>query len=276
VSIESTGEVDCRAQKVYNTSMQRKASFFPIFLVFIILAILIFFFSQKGLFAGLTGFFEQATVPLQKMTFGVFHTQGNQTSEEKLRAENSNLLTQLAKQKGLEKENRALHDQFEATNPDPKKLLPATIIGMHDDEITIDKGTSDGVKAGNVIVYKDNLIGRIVTVSGHLSVVHLLTNKSTSFTAETAKTSALGVIKGQGAEGILFDTVVLSDKLEKEDLVVTKGDIDASGLGFPPGIIVGKIISVNKKASSLFQTAEVQSLVDFSQLTVVFVLSELY
>jgi len=255
--------------------MQRKASFFPVFLIFIVLAILIFFFAQKGLFGGLTGFLEQATVPLQKMTFGIFHTQGDQTSEEKLREENNSLLKELAKQKGLEKENRALHDQFEATNPDPKKLLPATIIGMHDEEIVIDKGTSDGVKAGGVIVYKDNLIGRIVQVSGHLSVVDLVTNKSTSFTAETAKTSALGVIKGQGAGGILFDNAVLSDKLEKDDVVVTKGDIDASGLGFPPGIVVGKIVSVNKKASSLFQTAEIQSLVDFSQLTVVFVLSEL-
>ena len=253
--------------------MQKRATFFPIFLIFLVLSLVIFFLSQRGFLSGLTGFLEQATTPLQKLTFNVFHIGNGQSTEDKLREENNNLLIQLAKQKDLEKENKALHDQFETTKPEAAKLLPAEVIGMRDDVLIIDKGSDDGVKKGAIIVYRDNLLGKIAAVEKHLSIVDLLTNKDISFTAQTSKTSASGVING-GSGGIILDTVVLSDKLEKDDLVVTKGDVDSKGNGFPPGLVVGKIIAVEKRASALFQAAEVRSLVDFPKLKVVFVLSE--
>ena len=71
---------------------------------------------------------------------------------------------------------------------------------------------------------------------------------------------------------MVLDNVVLSDTIENTDLVETKGDVDANGNGYPPHLIVGKILSVNKKTSALFQSALVGSLVDVSKLDVVFVM----
>jgi rod shape-determining protein MreC len=248
-----------------------------VFLIFLIAAAVIFFLAQRGLMQPVSGLFEQVTLPLQRFTFHTIHHES--LTDDKLRKENLSLQTKLAEQDELEKENQALRDQFHTTNPPPSKLLPATIVGMTGfipgessvDEMIIDKGRSDGVKAGNVVVVKDNLIGRIVQTSEHLSIVHMVTHDGISFTAKTMHTSALGVIKGKGGGEVLLDNVVLSDKLEKNDLVMTKGDIDDKGLGYPPDLIVGKIVSVNKKASNLFQTAEVESLIDFSKLSMVFV-----
>lgn len=79
------------------------------------------------------------------------------------------------------------------------------------------------------------------------------------------------MIKGQDG-GILLDHVVLSEKIAKNDRILTKGDIDEGGSGFPPDLIVGRITSVNKRASDLFQTAEVKSLVDFERLSTVFIM----
>lgn len=252
--------------------MQRRANFFPIFIMFLLLSGIVFFFAQRGAFSGLTGFFEQATVPLQRFTFGIFNPEGKLSEEEKLREENRNLLVQLAKQQELEKENRALHDQFEVTNPQPKELLPAKIIGRNNDQLVIDKGSKDGINKGTIVVYKDNLVGKVVKVSAHLSVVHLATHPAISFTAEAVKTETLGVINGRGGTSFVFGNVVLSDKLEKDDLIITRGDVDEHGQGLPPDLVVGKIISVNKQPSALFQSAEVKSLVDFSKLSTVFVL----
>ncbi len=252
--------------------MQRRASFFPVFFIFLLLTGTIFFFAQRGAFSGVTGFFEQATVPLQRFVFNTFNQDIGPSEEEKLKEENRNLLTQLAKQKELEKENRALHDQFEASNPISKELVPVKIIGRNNDQVIIDKGSKDDIKQGNIIVYKDNLVGKVIKVSTHLSVVHLVTHPAISFTAEAVKTETLGVINGRGGMTLIFGNVVLSDKLEKDDLVVTRGDVDEAGLGFPPDLIVGKITSVNKQPSALFQSAEVKSLVDFSKLSTVFVI----
>jgi rod shape-determining protein MreC len=254
--------------------MQRRARIIPVFFLFLLLSLLVIFLAHKGVLGPLSGFVESFTVPLQRLTFTSFHSGGGQTSVESLKEENAKLLIQLAKQKEIEKENQALHDQFQTENPSPQNLMPATIIGSNDEQFILDKGSEDNVKKGSVIVYKDNLIGKVVQVSKHLCVVHLVTNRATSFTAQTAGTQTLGVVKGAGGDTILFGNVVLSDKLQKDDIIQTKGDVDEKGTGFPPNLIVGKVISVNKKASALFQTAEVQSLVNFSKLKTVFVMMQ--
>jgi rod shape-determining protein MreC len=253
--------------------MQRKATFFPIFLLFLFLSIIIFFFAQKGIFRGMTGFFDAATVPLQSMTFGIFQKNDENSLTEKLREENSRLINQFVKQKEIEKENKALHDQFATSNPVPKQLLPSKIIGRYANEIILDKGEHDGVKVGQIVVFKDNIVGQVSDTSIYRTVVKVLSDEKTSFTAKTVKTTASGVINGKGGDKLILDKVVLSEKLEKDDIVVTKGDVDSIGRGYPPGIVVGKIVSVNKKASSLFQAAEVVSLVDFEKLEMVFVLT---
>ena len=85
------------------------------------------------------------------------------------------------------------------------------------------------------------------------------------------ETNASGVIKGEGGDGMILDEVLLSDSLKKDDLVLTKGNQDLSGVGFPPGLAVGKIASISKNASDLFQKAEVKSSLDFTKLDKVFI-----
>lgn len=250
--------------------MRRKGPLIPVFIFLFLLSLFLFSLSRNGLLTGIAGFFEQITIPLTRWSAGF--TSNEQPSElDKLRAENGRLLIELAKQKEIEKENKALRDQFETAKPVSRSLLPVRIIGRRPNVLIIDKGMSDSVKKGAIVLYKDNLIGVIQQVSQHASVVSLISAADVSFTAETVKTKTAGVIKGAEDNEFLFGDVTLSDKLEKGDVVVTKGDRDDKGQGFSPGFVIGKIISVNKKASDLFQTAEVRSLVDFNRLDMVFV-----
>ena len=78
----------------------------------------------------------------------------------------------------------------------------------------------------------------------------------------------------QSKDGMILDSQLATtyEKLEKDDFVLTKGDVDSEGHGIPADLVIGKIVSVNKKASNLFQSASVQSLVDFSKLNMVFVM----
>ncbi|HZJ18567.1 MAG TPA: rod shape-determining protein MreC, partial [Patescibacteria group bacterium] len=69
-----------------------------------------------------------------------------------------------------------------------------------------------------------------------------------------------------------LDNVLLSENLKKGDIILTKGDIDQEENGYPPDLIIGKIISVDKSPSALFQKADVVSLVDLSKLTTVFII----
>jgi cell shape-determining protein MreC len=254
----------------------------PVFIGFFLLALVIFVFSQKGFGNGVTGVLQVIGLPIQRTSFIFFHSNSvvDKNSElEKLRNENRDLQIKAAKVAALEKDNRALRDQFAVTSPSSKTLLPAYIVGMSAflpgvstvDEIIIDKGSDDKVKSGSSIVFKDNLIGKVARTSPHLSVVDLINHKGILFTVRTSATNALGISQGDGKDTIVINNVLLSDTLQKGDIVVTKGDIQPDGLGFTPNLVVGKIISVNKKASALFQSAEVERLIDVTKLEIVFV-----
>ena len=262
--------------------MQRR-SFLPIFLLLIFLSIVIFGLSKTTVLKGSSDVIQKALSPFQNATFHVFGFLKKGGQDSKIALENKDLLKKIVDQKKLQDENTALRFQFETTYPKSQNLLPANIIGAPSfvpgvsppEYLVLDKGTSDNVKVGSAVVLKDNIVGKVVQASSSFSKALLVTNSSSSFSARVvaisgAQDSALGVIKGLGSEMVL-DNVLLSDNIKTGDYVVTKGDLDLNGVGFPPSLIVGKITSVEKNPSSLFQRGKVKSLVDFSKLDVVFI-----
>lgn len=249
--------------------MKRAQAVFSVFFIFVILSLVVLFFFQNPL----STLLQNVTLPLQQWTYATVSQPTPQAmSEQQLQQENETLRAQLTKVQEIGRDNKALHDQFQQTAPAPKSLLPAHVIGLHDDMLLIDKGKNDGVQTGDVIVVKDNLVGKVARMTPHISVVMIISNPATSFTAKAGKTGAVGLIKAQGGDSIILDNVVLSDTLEKNDTVVTKGDMDGRGNGYPPSLLVGKIVSVNKKPSSLFQSAKIESLLNFTSLQMVFVM----
>ncbi len=261
--------------------MRKRETFFLTFFLFFFISLVIFFLDKTGVTTNVRGVLEIVTRPLQRATYSISHFPSNLFADqniEKLREENISLRKKLVDQTLLKNENSALKDQFQTSFPKSANLLPATIIGgpsllpvvLQPAYFVIDKGEKDGIKAGWAVVFRDNVVGKITKVTLRSAVVALVTDTNTSFTAVTTS-QALGVIKGQG-DTMILDNVVLSEDVKIADNVMTKGDVDANGLGYPPHLIVGKIVSVDKKASALFQSAQVASLLDFSRLTTVFVI----
>jgi rod shape-determining protein MreC len=260
----------------------QKRSFVSYFLVFFILSLLIVGISKVGFLNPLESFFKDIFSPIQSLTYGTFTkiTGFGQNSEIKLlKAQNLVLTQKLVDQNKLAGDNKALRDQFQTTSPKSSNLVPADIIGAPGfisgfsvpETLILNKGTNDGVRLGDAVVYQSNLVGKVTQVTANLANVILLTNSSSLFTAKTLDTRAQGVAKGQGGGEMILDNVLLSDNLKKGDLVLTNGDIDMQTSGFPPDLTVGRITSVSKNPSDLFQKAEVGSLLDFSKLEKVFV-----
>jgi rod shape-determining protein MreC len=189
---------------------------------------------------------------------------------------NLELLSQIVSLEKLKKENAALSDQFRTSYPQSLQLLEADVIGVPafipgvsvPDVFILNKGAKDNVKEGCAVVIKDNLVGVISNVSDNLSKVNLVNNPSFSFTVKT-QNGAVGVIKNTGA--LTLDNILLSENIAVGEFILTKGDINSDGVGIPQDLVVGKIISVEKNPSSLFQRAKVESFVNFGNLFTVFV-----
>jgi len=216
--------------------------------------------------------------PLQRVLFGSSQYFGR-VSESSLQKENSVLLHQIIQYKQQQKDDAALRDQFQTSAIPTTHLLPAHIIAEPGfipgqtavEDFLIDQGSKNGIKDGMAVVYKDNLLGRVIETTTHVSHVVLVSNGTVSFAAKTLSSDALGVVKGQGGGDMLLDNVTLSQTLKNNDIVVTSGDMDMHGIGYPPNLVVGKIVSVQKDPSALFQRAHIVSLADITGLSLVFV-----
>ncbi len=268
--------------KCYNTSMVKRAGFFHLFILFLLFSFILLLLEKNPLLISLRGSAEKILLPLQRATYSSAFTFTTSDSSEikELRMKNADIAGQLAKLKAIERENTALHDQFVNTKFTPTQLMPANIIGLSSfipgiampTTLTIDKGSSDGLKVGMITIYKDNLVGSISRVSLHEAIVMPIGSQDMSITARDSQTNALGILKGQGNSVMILENVVLSDKLTEKDIVVTKGSSDDNSLSYPPDIVIGTIVSINKKPSNLFQTAEVKSLINIPELTTIFVM----
>ncbi|MBI2443196.1 MAG: hypothetical protein HYV40_04810 [Candidatus Levybacteria bacterium] len=254
--------------------MQKRVAYFPLALVLVLLSLVIVTSGRElatTLASGLG--IDQAGSFLQSISFPLSQLGGQKSFDSNL-----DTLHNRASLVSTAQEIRALRDQFETTSIPSNTLLPAKIIGYEGylpgvsrpTQLVVDKGSEDGVIAGLAVVYKNNLVGRVVKTVAHRSLVELLSKSGWSLTAKTSKTNADGLLRIEDGD-ILLQNVVLSDTLEKKDIVVTKGDQRIGQGGFPPDIVVGEIVSVDKKPSSLFQSAKVQSSVDVIHLTTVFI-----
>lgn len=261
----------------------QKRNFVSYFLIFLTLSLVIFAASKIGLLKPLDSLGKGILSPVQALTYGTFSkitNFGSSSQVQTLKAQNLALTKKLIDQNKLIEDNKALRDQFQTQNPKSSNLIDADVIGAPmfipgisvPETLILDRGESDGIKVGQAVVYQDNLVGQVVGTSSFLSNVMLITNPSSSFTAKSLTTQSIGVIKGQGGGEMVLDNVVLSDSLQKQDTILTKGDVNSSDLGFPPDLVVGEITSISKNPSDLFQKAEVKTLIDFSKLTKVFVI----
>lgn len=249
--------------------MRKKNNPVSYFFILFFAAIFLFGLSKIDFFSsGING----VVTFLGKNIYGLslFNSSGNKKLSE-LDDQNKILLKKLKDYETIKSENNALRDQFRNSTSERLDLLEASIIGHPSETYIIDKGSKDGVKVGQAVIVLDMVVGKISKVSSNISMITLLYNPSFSVTSKDINTQALGAVKGMNNGELLLDNVLLSEKINMLDMIVTKGDVNSEGVGFPPDLILGKITSIDKKPSALFQSAKIKSPVDFRKLSKVFI-----
>jgi rod shape-determining protein MreC len=137
--------------------------------------------------------------------------------------------------------------------------------------IIINKGSRDGLTIGMPVVTDLGLVGRVWRVTANNSQVQLITDRNSFVSGRLQSNRAEGTIQGRGLE-----VGSLSLRFIPPDIEVSPGDlVYSSGLGgnFPADIPIGQVISVTNIESDLSQEAQVSSLVDFSRLEQVLVIT---
>lgn len=135
--------------------------------------------------------------------------------------------------------------------------------------LIIDRGSDDGLRYGMPVVTSEGLVGRIAAVTSSASRVQLITDPSSIVNVRLKS----GQSEVQLAGSITGD---LTLEIVPQDVILTPGDLVlTSGIGgtYPADILIGQVLSARKIETDIFQTATVQSAVDFANLRAVLVIT---
>jgi rod shape-determining protein MreC len=169
----------------------------------------------------------------------------------------------------------ALHKMLQVAGADQVKVVAASVIAVgqgYQQTVTLDVGSSDGVRVGQTVLNGQGLVGDITAVSGDTATVQLADAGSAVIGVAVAPSGQLGWVTGPGktASGSGFMRL----QMLSSAAVLALGDQLVTGpsasnqpyiAGVPVGVIT-KLVSIN---GALTEAADVRPYVDYSALSVV-------
>lgn len=190
-----------------------------------------------------------------------------------LRRQFDQLRGEVAALRGLKEENERLHRLLDFKASGPLRLLPAELIGRDTRQwyssIVIDKGTRLGVRPDMPVVAEGGVVGKVIESSPDVSTVLLIVDKRSRVGGVIERTRETGVAGGSSFNTLRLEYLPRRCEAKAGDRVVT------SGLGgvYPPGLVLGDVISVYDAEAGLSSCADIAPCVDFSRLEAVFVVT---
>ncbi len=206
---------------------------------------------------------------------GLFNSSQLRKENIILRNENRNLTSQLVHWRDVQQENNFLRKALNINLEKKFNLILTRIEGedISQGNIIIDKGTVDGLYPGLPVINSDKvLLGRISRVFNSYSIVQFITSRQLSFSVEILdknyQDKTLAIIYGRGDNQLEIKMIPYDKKINLGDLVISS----YMNKNIPEGLLIGKIVKINKSATASFQTAVVKPFIDMSSVKNLFVI----
>lgn len=227
------------------------------------------------------GAFSRVQSATSSMVRGVRDVWTNYASLRGARDENQVLKQQLAdleirlqEQRALAARTGKLQELLALKQATQLPTIAAEVIGGNPNaipgvrEITIDRGTADGVQPSMAVIAPKGIVGRIVGMpAAHASRVQLIIDRSAAAGAITERSRAGGMVAGSEGQPLLtLELVASTQDVKAGDAIVTSG---IEGI-YPRGYLIGWIEKVERGAG-LYHEIAVRPAVDFGSLEEVLV-----
>lgn len=151
-------------------------------------------------------------------------------------------------------------------------LLPAKVLAVSGPRLpisaVINKGSINNVEPSEPIINEEGLLGRVSSVSETHSTIQLLTDPANRVAVRIAESREMGIAKFVPSQGLIVDNIPAQGDVKQGDLVLS------SGLGgvYPPGLVVGTVIAVERPKQDPFLIVRLAPAADFNSLDELFVL----
>jgi rod shape-determining protein MreC len=161
------------------------------------------------------------------------------------------------------------------------QTVAAEVIGrqttQYERVISINQGTDRGISVGDVVVAGGAaLVGQVVEVGPNFSRVLLISDTRSTVIGLVEASRATGEVKGQLGGSLIMANIPSSDQIKIDDTVVTAGIDLGNGIRspFPKGLVVGRVVDVQKDPNAVIQTAFVDPAASLDKLEYVLVVTD--
>ncbi len=151
--------------------------------------------------------------------------------------------------------------------------LPCLIIAASPEplggSITVNRGTSSGLRGGEAVVSLEGLVGHVSELHGNRSLIKLVTNYDSPVAVRVERNRVLGVLEWDPATARLH-----MRNVPATEEVVPGDSLISSGFGgiYPEGLFVGTVESVRPDPMGLVQEIRVSPGARFNRLEELFIL----
>lgn len=148
------------------------------------------------------------------------------------------------------------------------RLIPARVtsnsINKVNNFIVIDRGESDGIHSEMGVVSGGGIVGIVFLTGPHYSLVMPLLNSKSKVSCRIRGHGFFGYLSWEGGNPLVatLTDVPRYARFKKGDYVETSGYSSV----FPPGLFVGRIISIGNSRDGLSYTVKVNLATDFANL----------
>lgn len=260
--------------------MQESYKTYTSALTFLLIAAILFSFDRLGLTTNLK---KAVSPPLEFVQIPVFLVKNNLISRVnfvvnlgKIDKENLTLSQELAqlqaenaKLESLSEENQALRAQLAFFSKRQIKSQAARVLNLSE-FLTILPEQPKAVKVGSAVLLGANFVGIVTDMGAKLGKVRLPTNPASSIpvTIQTPSGTISGILVGK------YGKIMSLEKIEKQEIIPVGSAVQTAGdEQLLPGLVLGKVTTVDNLGAAPFLDIQVEGFVDFGKITTVFIIS---
>jgi len=210
--------------------------------------------------------------PVKNFVNDVTHLGRTHSQIEDLRKQNQKLREQLISRKNQDGQIEQLKSILDLAGKASFKVVNAKVISQGSSlaftrTITIDAGTSNGIKNNMTVISGYGLVGVVKEVFANSALVMLATDPSFKVGVRIAGSQQIGILAGLGSINANLQLLDNQTTIKVGDILLARGSIN--GRPFVPGVPVGRVTSVSNAAGAVTQSASVRYFSNFGALGVV-------
>jgi rod shape-determining protein MreC len=176
-----------------------------------------------------------------------------------LQSQNADLRGQLVARKNADGELSQLRSALNFSGLARFKVVSARVIlqgsaNSFSQAITIDAGSSSGIRRNMTVVNGDGLVGVVKSTTSNSAIVQLVSDPAFKMGIRVAGSQEIGILTGQGTDVGVLQLLDAQSSIKVGDVLLARGSSNDSP--FVPGVPVGRVTYVPLGGSALAAIAE--------------------